>query len=227
MDSTMTAILQRFFDNVNHSSDKWVPYFEIYERHLNMYRGKPVNLIEVGVQKGGSLEMWSDYFGGSANITGIDIDPECTNLKYDANNINVVIGDQGSGEFWDQFLSSYKNPIDIFIDDGGHTMDQQILTFEKVFAKMPIGSIYICEDCHTSYMPHNGGGYGVKSSFINYAKGYIDVIHENWINELDTALEHKKKIGKDLTSVFFYDSMTVFEKFGKKEMTRVFPTKFR
>jgi len=223
----MTAILQRFFDNVNHSSDKWVPYFEIYERHLNMYRGKPVNLIEVGVQKGGSLEMWSDYFGGSANITGIDIDPECTNLKYDANNINVVIGDQGSGEFWDQFLSSYKNPIDIFIDDGGHTMDQQILTFEKVFAKMPIGSIYICEDCHTSYMPHNGGGYGVKSSFINYAKGYIDVIHENWINELDTALEHKKKIGKDLTSVFFYDSMTVFEKFGKKEMTRVFPTKFR
>lgn len=223
----MTAILQRFFDNVNHSSDKWVPYFKIYERHLNMYRGKPVNLIEVGVQKGGSLEMWSDYFGGSANITGIDIDPECTNLKYDANNINVVIGDQGSGEFWDQFLSSYKNPIDIFIDDGGHTMDQQILTFEKVFAKMPIGSIYICEDCHTSYMPHNGGGYGVKSSFINYAKGYIDVIHENWINELDTALEHKKKIGKDLTSVFFYDSMTVFEKFGKKEMTRVFPTKFR
>jgi cephalosporin hydroxylase len=227
MDSTMTAILQRFFDNVNHSSDKWVPYFEIYERHLNMYRGKPVNLIEVGVQKGGSLEMWSDYFGGSANITGIDIDPECTNLKYDANNINVVIGDQGSGEFWDQFLSSYNKPIDIFIDDGGHTMDQQILTFEKVFAKMPIGSIYICEDCHTSYMPHNGGGYGVKSSFINYAKGYIDVIHENWINELDTALEHKKKIGKDLTSVFFYDSMTVFEKFGKKEMTRVFPTKFR
>ena len=223
----MTAILQSFFDNVNHSSDKWKPYFEIYEKHLSEFRGKPVNLIEVGVQKGGSLEMWSDYFGGSANITGIDIDPECANLKYDANNINVVIGDQGSGEFWDQFLSSYNKPIDIFIDDGGHTMEQQILTFEKVFAKMPVGSIYICEDCHTSYMPHNGGGYGVKSSFINYAKGYIDVIHENWINELDTALDHKKKIGKDLTSVFFYDSMTIFEKFGKKEMTRVFPTKFR
>lgn len=223
----MTAILQRFFENVNHSSDKWEPYFEIYERHLNRFRGKHVNLVEVGVQKGGSLEMWSDYFGGGANITGIDVDAECANLKYDAKNINVIIGDQGSPEFWDTFFQSYQKPIDIFIDDGGHYMNQQILTFEKVFPQMPVGSIYICEDVHTSYMPHNGGGYGVKTSFINYAKEYIDVIHNNWINELDTKLEHKKKIGKNLTGIFFYDSVVVFEKFAKKEMTRVFPTKFR
>ena len=223
----MTVILQRFFENVNHSSDKWEPYFEIYERHLRKFRGQPVNLVEVGVQKGGSLEMWSDYFGGGATITGIDVDPECANLKYDAKNINVLIGDQGSPEFWDSFLSQYQTPIDIFIDDGGHYMDQQILTFEKVFPRMPVGSIYICEDVHTSYMPHNGGGYGVKSSFINYAKGYVDVIHSNWINEFDTELDRKKKIGKDLTGVFFYDSVVVFEKSGKKEMTRVFPTKFR
>jgi cephalosporin hydroxylase len=223
----MTVILQRFFENVNHSSDKWEPYFEIYERHLRKFRGQPVNLVEVGVQKGGSLEMWSDYFGGGATIIGIDVDPECTNLKYDVKNINVLIGDQSSAEFWDTFFQSHQTPIDIFIDDGGHYMDQQILTFEKVFPRMPVGSIYICEDVHTSYMPHNGGGYGVKSSFINYAKGYIDVIHNSWINEFDTELDRKKKIGKDLTGLFFYDSLVVFEKSGKKEMIRVFPTKFR
>jgi cephalosporin hydroxylase len=223
----MTVILQRFFENVNHSSDKWEPYFEIYERHLRKFRGQPVNLVEVGVQKGGSLEMWSDYFGGGATIIGIDVDPECANLKYDVKNINVLIGDQSSAEFWDTFFQSHQTPIDIFIDDGGHYMDQQILTFEKVFPRMPVGSIYICEDVHTSYMPHNGGGYGVKSSFINYAKGYIDVIHSSWINEFDTELDRKKKIGKDLTGLFFYDSLVVFEKSGKKDMIRVFPTKFR
>ena len=87
-------------------------------------------------------------------------------------------------------------------------------------------SVYICEDTHTSYMPYNGGGFKVKGSFIEYAKQYIDVIHGNWINELDTSFEHVKKIGYDLTSVHFYDSMVVFEKFGKKDMKRVQPTAF-
>ena len=120
--------------------------------------------------------MWSNYFGPQAKITGIDIDVSCKFLKYEEKNIEVRIGDQGSSEFWDMFLA--ENPhIDVLIDDGGHYMDQQILTFEKVFPRMPVGSIYICEDVHTSYMAHNGGGYGVKSSFINYAKGYVDVVH--------------------------------------------------
>jgi hypothetical protein len=75
-------------------------------------------------------------------------------------------------------------------------------------------------------MPYNGGGLRNRNSFIEYAKTYIDIIHQDWWSELDTELERKKKIGKDLTSVHFYDSMIVFEKFGKTEMKRVFPKGF-
>lgn len=216
--------LEEVFYTSKHSSDKWQPYFEIYERHLNRFKVKEdsFNLVEVGVQKGGSLEMWSNYFGNKANITGIDIDPECANLKYEQDNIKVVIGDQSSGEFWDEFLKGHNN-IHVFIDDGGHYMDQQITTFEKVFPTMPVGSIYICEDTHTSYMAGNGGGLERPSTFIEYAKGYVDVLHYNWKEQMTTKLEHKNDIGKDLTSVHFYDSVVVFEKLGKREMTRVFP----
>ena len=91
---------------------------------------------------------------------------------------------------------------------------------------MPTNSVYICEDTHTSYMPYNGGGFQTKGSFLEYAKQYVDVIHSSWINDLDTEFERKKKIGYDLTSVHFYDSMVVFEKFGKKDMQRVSPIKF-
>lgn len=215
--------LRECFDTSEHSSDKWGPYFEVYERHLRRYR--PImntHLVEVGVQKGGSLEMWSKYFP-YARITGIDIDPECANLKYGTDRINVVIGDQSSEDFWNETLPTLGK-IDIFIDDGGHFMEQQILTFEKVFPLMPMNSVYICEDTHTSYMPYNGGGFRTRGSFIEYAKQYIDVIHGSWIDELDTEFERKKKIGYDLTTVHFYDSMVVFEKFGKKDMTRVSPT---
>ena len=216
--------LEEIFKNVDHSSDKWQPYFEIYERHLNRFSRTPIHLIEVGVQKGGSLEMWGKFFE-DVKITGIDIDPVCLDLKYDNPNITIVIGDQGSEEFWNDFLTTTV-PIDVFIDDGGHYMNQQITTFEKVFPKLNTGGVYICEDCHTSYMSHNGGGYKRKGSFIEYAKNFIDVLHYKWKEELDTEWERKTKLVEGLTSVHFYDSVVVFEKFGKKDMHRVQPNKF-
>lgn len=215
--------LRECFDNAKHPSDKWEPYFEVYERHLRRFQTRDsFNLVEVGVQKGGSLDMWNTFFCGKANIVGIDVDPECAKLVYDTPKIKVEIGDQGDAAFWDKFLA--ENPvIDVFVDDGGHYMDQQILTFEKVFPKMPVGSIFICEDCHTSYMSHNGGGLNRKGTFIEYAKDYVDVLHYDWKETYTTDLEKKWKIGKDLTGVFFYDSMVVFEKFGKRKMQRVAP----
>lgn len=219
------SLLRKTFSEVTHSSDKWEPYFEVYERHLTRYRGKTISLVEVGVQKGGSLEMWGEFFGHACKITGIDVDEECKTLEYSNPNISVIIGDQGSSEFWDTYLTS-KPKIDIFIDDGGHFMDQQILTFEKIFPILPVGSIYICEDCHTSYMPYNGGGLHRKSSFIEYAKGYVDSLHKEWHSELDSEQDRKNKLSEGLSGIFFYDSMVVFEKFGKRKMIRVAPEKF-
>lgn len=217
--------LRKYFDESTKSSDKWEPYFEIYDRHLRRFiLRKNVHLVEVGVQSGGSLEMWSQYLPKDFLITGIDIDPNCADLKYN-NRTDIIIGDQGSESFWDEKLP-FLGMIDIFIDDGGHFMDQQITTFEKVFPIMPINSVYICEDTHTSYMQYNGGGFRTKGSFVEYAKQYVDVLHGTWINELDTEFERKKKLAIDLTSIHFYDSMVVFEKFGKKEMTRVSPKQF-
>jgi hypothetical protein len=220
------SYLRQIFDGLTeHSSDKWEPYFDVYERYLGQFSGLDMNLVEVGTQKGGSLDMWSQYFGEGSSIVGIDVDPECANLKYDRPNIKVVIGDQGKPEFWDEFLKEHTK-IDIFIDDGGHFMDQQILTFEKVFPVLSPGGIFICEDCHTSYMSYNGGGLERKNTFINYAKSYVDVLHYNWKEGTTSDLEIRRKIGKDLSSIHFYDSMVVFEKFTVKEMKRVHPVKF-
>lgn len=207
-------------------SDKWLPYFEVYDRHLKNLYPKPKHLVEVGVQGGGSLEMWSRIYAGSCKITGIDIDPKCAELSYDSDMVSVIIGDQGADGFWNDILPKLGK-IDVFIDDGGHFMDQQILTFEKVFPQLSVGGVYICEDTHTSYMSYNGGGLYRKASFIEYSKRLIDTIHINWFEELDSEQERLAKITKDLTSIHFYDSIIVFEKFGMKEMTRGFPEKFR
>lgn len=217
--------LREFFNDSEHASDKWDGYFNVYETHLSKFvmLGTPLNVIEVGVQKGGSLDMWGKYFPKDSRIIGIDIDTECSKLKYDNPNIEVVIGDQGREDFWESFFKKYDFPIDVFIDDGGHFMDQQILTFEKVFPRISKGGVYICEDCHTSYIQFNGGGLHRKGTFIEYAKGYIDTLNKDWHSEYDTEQERKNDLANDLTSVNFYDSMVVFEKNGKRRLQRVFP----
>lgn len=216
--------LEEIFYQSEHSSDKWQPYFEVYERHLQRFVGKPVTLVEVGVQKGGSLEMWSTFLGPQSRIIGIDVDPECANLKYKQSNIEIVIGNQSDGPFWDSFTK--ENSIDIFIDDGGHFMHEQIFTFEKVYPRMNMGGVYICEDTHTSYYPEYNGALEGKNpyTFIEYAKGFIDILHESWIKEeVDMKYQLRQLTSnKSLSGVFFYDSMVVFEKFGKRNMHRVF-----
>lgn len=143
----MMTVLRETFDNLTHSADKWEPYFEVYEKHLcKLLPEKELNVVEVGVQKGGSLEMWRDYFAPYVKVTGIDVDPECAKIDYGTDDIRVVIGDQSSPAFWDGFLAAFP-PIDLFIDDGSHHVDHQILTFEKVFPKLPVVAFISVKMC--------------------------------------------------------------------------------
>jgi hypothetical protein len=41
-----------------------VPYLDAYHRHFERFRSQEkVVMVEVGVQSGGSINMWRNYFG--------------------------------------------------------------------------------------------------------------------------------------------------------------------
>ena len=167
-----------------------------------------VNFLEIGVQNGGSAQMWKSYFHGSTfKYTGIDIDPRCKQLEKDG--FEVVIGDQGDTDFLEEFVR--KNTFyDIILDDGGHTMDQQINSFIALFSRLNNGGIYIVEDTHTSYMPSHGGGLGNQASFIEYIKKEIDNMH-GWYNE-PVAKKRSETGCRDINCLAIYDSIVVIEK---------------
>jgi cephalosporin hydroxylase len=219
--------LENIFKTLRHGADKWQPYFKIYEKHLSQFKNKEITLVEVGVQQGGSLEMWAKYFGPKSKIVGIDIDFYCSSLKYEEPNISVTIGNQADPNFWNNFLVSNKK-IDIFIDDGSHYMNDQIVTFEKIFPMMEEGGVFICEDTHTSYSPNlENAGHRNPKSFIEYAKEYVDVLHHSWMYSYDSSVNSKKQLVKDnLNSIAFYDSVVVFEKAQKEKMKRISPIGF-
>lgn len=139
--------LRAFFDSRTEGPGiwKWLHYFDIYERHFAKFRGQPINILEIGIYSGGSLDMWRDYFGPAAMIHGVDVQPDC--LAYEREGVRVWIGDQSSASFWERFKIAAPM-MDIIIDDGSHKPTHQITTLESLLPHLRPGGVYLCEDVH-------------------------------------------------------------------------------
>ena len=185
--------------------DKWMHYFPVYEKWFSPYRGKDIVFVEVGVQNGGSAQMWKNYFGKDAKIIGIDINPKCKELEEEG--ISIEIGSQSDEKFWAAFKEKYPR-VDILLDDGGHTMNQQIVTFQQMFPHIKDGGLYMCEDCHTSYWEDCGGGIYRPTSFIEFSKRLIDEI--NAFHTRGSLSPNYNTL--NMGGIHFYDSIVIVEK---------------
>ncbi len=210
--NSMNKLEQYFYCNKGKTIHKFLHYFEIYDRHFSRFIGKDVAVLEIGVSKGGSLELWRHYFGCKSKIYGSDIDPKCK--KLESEQIEIFIGDAEDREF----LRSLKEKIpriDIVIDDGGHYMNQQIVAFEELYPFISPDGVYLCEDVMTSYMEAYGGGYRRKNSFIEYSKNLIDYLNA-WYSKEKSWLSRKKLNVDEFTlsthSMHYYNNVLVIEK---------------
>ncbi|MEZ6126253.1 MAG: hypothetical protein R3C49_24260 [Planctomycetaceae bacterium] len=181
-----------------HGIWKWTQYFDIYHRHLQRYRGTAVNLVEVGIYSGGSLQMWQSYFGDQVRIHGVDIEEACR--CYESDRISVHIGDQEDRAFWADFRSKVTD-VNVFIDDGGHTPDQQMVTLEEMLPVMPAGSVFICEDIH-----------GISNRFTSFACGLVTLLNAQ--NTVRGPIPHAAAtpLQQSLCSIHFYPYVVVIEK---------------
>ena len=205
--------LEEYFFNGNKqlAVHKWHHYFKIYDRHFNKFIGKNPTILEIGVYEGGSLEMWNYYFDKNCQIYGIDINPQCLEVpnKLQTTNVHIEIGNQENREFWKNFLKD-KPKFDIIIEDGGHAMNQQIVTYEELYNHVSDNGVYLCEDLHTSYWEEYGGGLNNPNSFIEYSKKFIDMIHFYHIR--NNLLNEYQMFRKSTNSIHYYDSIIVLEK---------------
>jgi hypothetical protein len=199
-----------FKQNNKRVIDKWHHYFEVYDRHFSKYRNKEIVILEIGTFQGGSLQMWKHYFGDKAKIYGMDINPDCKQVEEE--NIKIFVGSQSDRHFLRDVIKEIP-PIDILIDDGGHTMLQQIVSFEELFDHIKPDGVYLCEDLHTSYWDDYGGGYKLPGNFIEYSKELIDKLnawHYKKASEVDSFT-------RSANSMHYYDSMLVIEKHPRTE----------
>ena len=200
-------LLEYFFCEEHRIIDKPIRYFAVYDHYLKKFRNTDAVILEIGVQNGGSTQMWKKYFGKDAKIIGVDIDKRCKSVEDEQ--ISIEIGAQEDVNFWKYFKEKYPR-IDVLLDDGGHTMAQQIITFQQMFPHLRDGGIYLCEDCGTSYWKSHGGG-NHPNTFIEFTKRLIDEI-----NAFDIVRETKESSitynTMNIGSIHFYPAVVVIEK---------------
>ena len=199
-------LLDIFVGGNERAVHKWHHHLPIYDRYFNHWRGKEVRFLEVGVDRGGSLDMWRKYFGEQAIIFGIDIDEDCRQL--DGVSGTVRIGSQADEKFLEQVIEEMGGQVDIVLDDGSHNMSDIKITLEALFPKMSDSGIYMIEDLHTSYWERFGGGYRARENFFNHVRSLIDDLHR-WYHAF--PVKHPR-ISDHCSAIHIHDSMCVFER---------------
>ena len=182
-----------------HDTDKCASrhnYVDLYETFFNPRRDHVGRLLEIGVLEGDSLRLWEAYFP-AARIFGLDI---ADTTGVDTDRITTFVADQGDRAQLEAFITAHGSGFDIMIDDGGHRMDQQHISFGALFPHVQPGGLYIIEDVHTSF-PDLYPDYGVYeqganstftmvTNFVSTGRFESQYLRPNELDYLTDHVEH-------------------------------------
>jgi hypothetical protein len=138
-----------FYDSIEPKSDKGTLHDYIngyYSNEFTNNRLNSLNIVEIGVRRGDSLNLLSKWFINS-KITGIDNGYEMYKNDLDfvstIPNTTLILDTAYSDETINKFED---NSIDYLIDDGPHTIETQIISIQKWLKKVKKGGTLIIED---------------------------------------------------------------------------------
>jgi hypothetical protein len=126
------------------------PYLSIYEQLLGPLRNEAFTMLELGVWKGDSLEMWRDAFP-RATIVGVDLQPPPLELGP---RVHIVRGDQTDRELMARVRSLHApKGFDLIIDDASHIGAVTARSLQVLYADhLRPGGLYCIEDWGTGYL---------------------------------------------------------------------------
>src|SRR4051794_2824265 len=201
-----------------HDTDKGTQFTQVYHRWLSDARERRMRMLEIGLYNGGSLRMWRDYLPNTV-LHGIDIDARTLAYQDEVPNSQVRLVDQGDPRALEAFVAELGGSYDFILDDGGHTMVQQIVSFEVLWPQVMPGGIYAIEDLGTSYFVEYGGAaLDGPDTAIAYAKSLVDAAHRpnmlhppsgvrSAVSAIDVA-----KLRRDVASVQFHCGLALIVK---------------
>ena len=149
-------------------------YLEKYDPVFTPLADRPVNLLEVGVFKGGSLLLWKDYFP-NGTISGIDL--QMPPDWQDQDRVRLFQGSQSDTTFLDRVATEVApDGFDVIIDDASHIGSLTEITFWHLFTNhLKQGGIYVIEDWGTGYWDdwHDGASVRAATPFQRRLSSFL------------------------------------------------------
>ena len=185
------------------TTKNWTGFLKIYNEYFKNFKNEEINILEIGVDKGKSLELWRSYFT-KAKICGIDIGK----MNFKIEGVELITADQTDTQALKTICEKYKS-FDIIIDDGSHVSKHIIASFKFLFDYLSEGGLYAVEDLQTSYFPRFGGSrinLNKNNTALNFLKSLTDSINF----EHNDKPFYKKKNLMDWLNIFIFTKILQF-----------------
>lgn len=223
--SSSTASNQRSFRQIGNEMKDDKTLLHRFDNGYETYLGHPLvrgnsdklSIFEVGLGcnqhmgVGASVKLWGEFLP-NARLAMLEFDEKCAKewpLKEEnkktapKGGFVVYSGDQSSPATWakvlaaeDQDVGGHSRMYDVVIDDGGHTMNQQITTFMHLWPRVKPGGVYVIEDMNTSWKTRYQGTKrmtATSKTTNNLVKILMDRVHSLPLSE-----KHPRKADEDL-----------------------------
>lgn len=145
-------------------------YLRNYEHYFAPLREGDVRLLELGVKRGGSLQLWRDYFPRGL-VVGLDI--ESVALDDSSGRIKTYCGAQQDTALLDRIARECApEGFDVIIDDCAHIGVLARASFWHLFEHhLKPGGVYVIEDWGTGYWDGwvDGARYRPRAPRLNPA----------------------------------------------------------
>ena len=207
-------------------------YIKFYENAFRDLRESPIKLLEIGILKGQSIQLWRRAFT-HAQIYGADYMQGYLDKIAKLPRVTAIFVDQ-SDHISLENLASY-GPFDIIIDDGSHVTPHQSLTWEILWPQINPGGWYIVEDRHVGYRPEFQQEQRQELGEYTYSPGnsitdyFVKILPElSWYgeNKFSEYSFHKRSTDeptdnqKTIASITFTPGLIAIQKLRKNEKER-------
>lgn len=132
----------------HYATDKFTShsYLDSYESVLAAKKDTALNVLEIGVSKGGSILLWRDYFE-KAQIYGLDVEDMPEDIVNDSKErINIIKANAYDEKFIKENFINKGIKFDFLIDDGPHLLPSMQFFATHYSMLMAPGAIMIIED---------------------------------------------------------------------------------
>lgn len=222
MNSSTQSLASLYAEHHGKLSDKWSSYLTLYEAELAQVRPTLRSILEIGVQNGGSLEIWAKYFPAAESIVGCDVNPKCANLVYADPRIHIVVGDATLPVVCQQ-VAGLADGFDVIVEDGSHIPREVILAFLRYWPHVKPGGIFIAEDLHCDYFPSHEGSIARRDIANRFFAELVHVINlEHWVGvtAISTLLREfaladvvdQAGLARSIASISFHNSIAIIRK---------------